>query len=118
MKVTKTYFMVMVTDMERATSFYRDVFELSVRFATPEWTELAAGEAVVALHGGGAAGETREIGLGFEVDDVAAACTAVETSGGRVVVPATDRPGEGIKLAQVSDTEGNVFSVAESTWGK
>jgi predicted enzyme related to lactoylglutathione lyase len=89
-----------------------------VRFASPEWTALAFGESVVALHGGGAVGETREIGLGFEVDDVAAACAVVEAAGGRAVVPPADRPGEGIKLAQIADTEGNILSVAERSWGQ
>jgi lactoylglutathione lyase len=114
MKVRKTYFMLMVQDMDRATAFYRDVFELSVRFVSPEWSELSWGDATVAFHGGRQDGERRTTGLGFEVDDLEAACAAVEAAGGTVVMRPSDRPGESIRLADVADPEGNVLSVAQT----
>ena len=113
MKVTKTYFMLMVDDMDRATAFYRDVFGLSVRFVSPDWSELAWGDATVAFHGGRGGDERRPTGLGFEVDDLEAACAEVEAHGGTVVMPPSDRPGEPIRLADVADPEGNVVSVAQ-----
>lgn len=106
MAVTKPYFMVMAADMERAVRFYREAFGLTVRFTSPGWSELAFGDAVVALHGGGTS-EPRDTGLGFEVDDIDAACRAVTTHGGAVVRAPENRPGEGITLATVADTEGN-----------
>jgi predicted enzyme related to lactoylglutathione lyase len=115
-KLTKTYFMVMVSDMDRAREFYRGVFALEEAFASPEWTELRFGDATIALHGG-PAGEDRPTGLGFEVDDVDAACRAIEAHGGRLAKPPEDRPGEGIKLADAVDPEGNHFSVGEPTGG-
>ena len=115
MKVTKTYFMLMVADMDRAVRFYKDAFGLSEVFTSPEWSELLVGGTTVALHGG-RKGEPVETGLGFEVDDLAAAVAAVETAGGSIVKPPEERPGEPIRLAIAQDTEGNRFSVAEPTY--
>jgi predicted enzyme related to lactoylglutathione lyase len=111
-KVSKTYFMVMVTDMDRAIDFYVGTLGLAERFRSPEWSELAWHDAIVALHGGGDESE-RQTGLGFEVDDLEAACAAIEAAGGRVMQPPGERPGEPIRLAMTADTEGNVFSLAQ-----
>ena len=113
MKIKKTYFMLMVADMKRALAFYRRALALEVRFESPEWSELASGGAVVALHGGASVG-ARDTGLGFEVDDLEGACAAVREAGGEIVKPPADRPGEPIRLAIVADTEGNRFSIAAS----
>ena len=46
MDITKTYFMLPVTDMDRARTFYRDVLGLTEGFASPEWTELTWRDAI------------------------------------------------------------------------
>jgi predicted enzyme related to lactoylglutathione lyase len=116
-KVTKTYFMLMVSDMDRAVAFYRDTVGLSLAFQTPDWSELPCGAgAVVALHGGGG-GESVATGLGFETDDLDAACASVQAAGGAVNSPPVERSGEGIRLAQCSDTEGNRFTLAQPVPG-
>ena len=112
MAVTKPYFMVMAADMDRAVRFYCDAFGLKPRFTSPAWSELAFGDAVVALHGGGTT-EPRDTGLGFEVDDIDAACRTVTAHGGSVVRAPEVRPGEGIRLATVADTEGNRLSLSQ-----
>ena len=112
MTVTKAYFMLFVVDMDRAAAFYREGVGLDVRFVSPEWSELAWRDATVALHGGATSTEQRVTGLGFEVDDLDAACKQVAAAGGTIVTAPRDRPGEPIRLADVADTEGNVFSLA------
>jgi predicted enzyme related to lactoylglutathione lyase len=112
MAVTKTYFMLMVADMDRSVAFYRDAFGIEPMFTSPDWSELTAAGAVVALHGGGTGAATRT-GLGFEVDDLQAACDAVVAAGGTILMPPSDRPGEPIRLAEAQDTEGNSFSIAQ-----
>ncbi len=114
MNVTKTYFMLMVGDMERAKRFYRETFGLQVKVDSPQWSELARGDAVVALHGGGGT-EPRNTELGFQVDDLEAACAAVQQGGGRVVSPPKERPGEGIRLATIEDPEKNRISLSQPT---
>lgn len=113
MTVTKAYFMLHVVDMDRAAAFYREGIGLGVRFVSPYWSELVWGDATVALHGGATLTEQRTTGLGFEVDDLDTACTQVVAAGGTIVVAPRDREGEPIRLADVADTEGNVFSLAE-----
>ncbi len=112
MRVTKTYFMLFVTDMGRASRFYRDAFGLSERYGSPDWTELAVDGATLALHAGRRGGEA-DTGLGFEVDDLEEACRAVTRAGGNVVKPPEDQAGEGIRLATAADPEGNRFSLTQ-----
>ena len=112
-KVTKTYFMLMVDDMDRATTFYQKAFDLSGGFVSPEWSELSWRDATIAFHGGRGGDERRPTGLGFEVEDLDAACAEVTHAGGTIVTPPSDRAGEGIRLAEVADPEGNVLSVAQ-----
>src|SRR6476469_6886760 len=115
MKITKTYFMLFATEMDRTVAFYRDALGLQVGMQSPYWSELRWGDAIIALHGREEtpAGETQTM-LGFEVDDLEAACKAVETGGGRVIEPPVDQPDEGIRLAHVADPEGNVFTLGAS----
>jgi predicted enzyme related to lactoylglutathione lyase len=112
MRVTKTYFMVYVADMDRAARFYRDAFGLVERSASESWTELGADGAIVALHAG-RTGAPSDIGLGFEVDDLEGACDRAVRAGGAIVRPPEERPGEPIRLAIVADPEGNRFSIAQ-----
>ena len=114
MKVTKTYFMLMAADVSRAASFYKQVFGLKPAYESADWTELLQEGTTVALHGGGATQE-RDTGLGFYVDDIDAACSAVDKAGGKIAKRPEARVGEGIVLATAVDTEGNRFSIAEPT---
>jgi lactoylglutathione lyase len=109
-KTVGTYFIVYVADMERATRFYSDVFDAKVGFASPHWTSLTIAGVQIGLHPG-AQGERREIGLGFDCDDLDAACEAIVAAGGRVVKPPELRPMERITIGEVADTEGNEFTI-------
>jgi predicted enzyme related to lactoylglutathione lyase len=111
-KVTKTYIMVMAADVARGANFYRKAFGLATKYESPSWTELAADGATIALHKGAGTG-TRDTGLGFYVDDLEAACSAVKAAGGSIANEPEDRRGEGIRLAVAVDSEGNRFSLAQ-----
>jgi predicted enzyme related to lactoylglutathione lyase len=112
MIVESVKYMLMAQDMNRAVRFYRDVIGLKVAFESPEWTELTFGNAIVALHGGGA-GKYQKTGLSLQVRDIASACKELEAGGGKIASPPQNRPGEPIKLAEVLDTEGNAFSLTQ-----
>lgn len=111
MRVTKTYFMLMVQDMDRAVAFYR-ALGLQPRDINPYWTELGAGGVTVALHGGGDGRPTRT-GLGFEVEDAHAAAATIRGAGGTILREPEAREGEPILLCEAQDPEGNGFSVAQ-----
>jgi predicted enzyme related to lactoylglutathione lyase len=112
--VRKTYFMLMVVEMDRAVRFYADAFAASVSMHTRYWSEVVVAGAIVALHPGRTGGDS-ETGLGFEVDDLDAALATAASLGGRVVEPPRDRPRERIRVAQLADPEGNIITVAQPT---
>jgi predicted enzyme related to lactoylglutathione lyase len=114
MQITKTYFMVPVQEMERAVTFYESVLGLERRFASPDWTELAWRDAVIALHRGGSATDAAGW-LGFEVDDIESALVEIEAGGGS---RATERNEGGARLVTVVDPEGNSLTIGQqSGWG-
>src|SRR4051794_4592601 len=106
--------MLMVVEMDRAVHFYVEAFDAAVSLHTPYWSELVVAGATVALHPGRSGGDS-DTGLGFEVDDLDAALGTATSLGARVTAPPRVRPGEGIRIAQLADTEGNILSVAEPT---
>ena len=112
MKIDRVTYMLMAQDMGRAVAFYRDVIGLEVRSRSLMWSELGFGDAIIALYGGGS-GEFQKTGLSFQVSDIGAACDEVRSGGGRVVSGPEDRAGEGIRLAELSDPEGNGFMLNE-----
>ena len=111
-RVTGVKYMLMVEDMNRAMEFYSKTFGLPIGYQSPHWSELTAGDAVVALHSGGS-GQRVATGLSFQVDDIDAAVAAVRTGGGTVVNEPYAPQGEGIRLADLVDPEGNGFMVSQ-----
>jgi predicted enzyme related to lactoylglutathione lyase len=109
-------YMLQAADMGRAVAFYRDVFDLAVRFESPDWSVVAWKDAQIALHGGGS-GEFADTGLGIEVDDIDAACERVVAAGGSVRAAPWSNPEEGIQLAQLTDPEGNGFMLSQAIPG-
>ncbi len=105
-------FLLSARDMERAVGFYRDALGLEVKVQSAGWSELTVGDAIVALHGGGT-GAYNETGLSFTVDDIEAACKKVVEHGAQMRSGPSDRPGEPIRLAEVTDPEGNGFMISE-----
>ena len=112
MRIESLKYMLMVQDMDRAVAFYRDVVGLKVNSQSPMWSELAHGDAVVALHGGGN-GDFNPTGLSVQVSDVESACAEIETGGDLIRKAPENRPGESIKLAELADPEGNGFMMSE-----
>ena len=106
MKVTKVLYMLWVTDMDRAVAFYSDVIGLYVHTQSPSWSELTLGDSTVALHQG-TNDSFRMTGLSFEVDDIDDACREIEAAGGSIVHPPRDGGIPGLRLAEVTDPDGN-----------
>ena len=65
MALNKVYCMLWVSDMGRASRFYKEVFGLDEAYASPHWTELRFGDAVVGT----------KIGLSYT--DPTASCSLV-----------------------------------------
>ena len=113
--------MVMVSDMDRSVRFYRDTLGLKLRFQSPDWTEFDVGSATLALHGGGKPGAPQSgeqlagtASIGFNVDDLDKVCSDLKARGARMVMPPTQREGEGIRLAVFMDPDGLPVSFAQT----
>jgi predicted enzyme related to lactoylglutathione lyase len=111
MTVLETFFSVEATDMGRATAFYVQALGATVAFTSPQWTSLhiagvRVGLALDPRH------SPASVGLHFVVDDLAAARSAVERAGGRVVTASVEVV-PGTVISDVEDTEGNTFSLSQ-----
>ncbi len=113
------YAIIFVSDMKRSVAFYRDVFELPLKFESPEWTEFATEGAILALHAAkGAnpesnreetvAGQCRP---GLRVPSLDSFHQKMVESG----VPCIQEPREtfGVRIAQYLDPDGLAISVSE-----
>ena len=65
MTVKLGYTIHFVADMDRAVSFYRDTLGLTLKFASPAWTEFATGETTLALHPASSQNPAGSTQLGF-----------------------------------------------------
>lgn len=117
------YIMITVSNMARSVEFYKDKLGIPMKFGTPEWTEFQTGNTTLALHGGGKSQDaakdagTHHAGtcsIGFNVDNLDLAYEQLQAKGVRFVMPPTERPGEGIKLAVAVDPDGLAISFGQA----
>ena len=113
--------MIMVSDMDRSVLFYRDVLGLKLKFQSAEWTEFDVDSTTLALHGGGKPQPvpSREqfagtASIGFSVENLDNTCEDLKRTGARMVLPPTEREGEGIRLAVFVDPDGLSVSFSQN----
>jgi predicted enzyme related to lactoylglutathione lyase len=112
MTVIETFFSVEVSDMHRATAFYVDTLDAAVLYASPRWSSLRIAGVRLGLFLHGEHAESK-VGLHFVVSDLATARSAVERAGGRIIAPAIE-VAPGLVIADVTDTEGNTFTLRQA----
>lgn len=98
--------MLLAANMSRAVRFYRSVFGLDEVFVSEFWSELALGNAIIALHGGHD-GSVNPTGLSFQFEDVFEVVDRLEKAGGTLLEVPNQREGEPILLGRYRDPEGN-----------
>ena len=95
-----------VTDMERATAFYRDTLGLQVQDHDGDWTEVTAGDQTIGLNAnespGGDGGAVIAFGVEGSIDDVVA---RLETKGVEFIGGLTNHPWG--RIAPFKDPDGN-----------
>lgn len=99
-----------VADMDRAIAFHRDTLGLTVKFATPFWTELATGDTTLALHPASPENPAGSVQVGFGVDDVDAFYAEKIAQGLTFLQP--PKPLHGVKIAALRDSEGAEIRVS------
>ncbi len=99
-----------VADMDAAVAFHRDKLGLTLKFASPFWSEFATGETTLALHAADAEHPAGRVQLGFNSDDLAAFYEARDANGLSFTAPPAPR--FGATIARFLDSEGAETSVS------
>ena len=104
------YAITYVADMDKAIAFPRDVLGLTLKFASPFWSEFDTGATTLALHAASAEHPAGKVQLGFGTDDLAAFYAAREANGVTFTQPPT--PMHGADIARFLDCEGAETSLS------
>ena len=99
-----------VADMDQAIAFYRDKFGLTLKFATPFWSEFDTGEVTLALHPASERNPAGGVQLGFSAPDLAERYAARAAEGLEFSAPPANE--HGTLLARVLDCEGAEVSLS------
>ncbi len=110
MQATFSYAIKFVADMDKALAFYRDTFGLTVRFATPFWSEFETGPVTLALHPASEQHAAGSVQLGFTAPDLPAIYAAREAAGLTFTAPPVDE--HGTLLSRILDCEGVEVSLS------
>ena len=110
MQAKFTYAIKFVADMDRAVAFYRDTMGLTVKFATPFWSEFDTGDVTLALHPASPANPAGGVQIGFTAPGLPAIYAARAANG----LSFTDPPREehGTLLSRILDCEGAEVSLS------
>ena len=110
MQAKFTYAIKFVADMDAAVAFYRDTLGLTVRFASPFWSEFETGDVTLALHPASETNPAGRVQIGFSVPDLPAIHAARAEAG----LTFTDPPREehGTLLSRILDSEGAEISLS------
>jgi predicted enzyme related to lactoylglutathione lyase len=110
MAVKLGYAIHFVADMDRAVTFYRDTLGLTLKFASPEWSEFATGSTTLALHPASERNPAGTTHLGLHSDDIVGVHRALTEVGVRFTRQPT--PEHGVTLAEFVDSEGARVSLS------
>ncbi len=103
-----------VHDMDRAKTFYTDVFDVKPSFESPGWTTLDFGAIQLALHiTAGDDALLPNAGLNLEVDNIEEIQADVEKLGGQLIELREPRGGVPVRVACLRDCEGNGFELRQ-----
>jgi predicted enzyme related to lactoylglutathione lyase len=111
MQATFVYAIKNVADMETAVAFYRDTIGLTLRFATPFWSEFDTGSVTLALHAASEAHPAGSAQLGFSTGDLQTLYAEREANGLTFTAPPVDQHGS--LLARILDCEGAEISLSQ-----
>jgi lactoylglutathione lyase len=105
---------LLVSDMETSTRFYRDVLNLPIKSQTKDWTEFFNRETVLALHPARKAQRSSAQGkvlVGFMVSDLKAEVEQLQKKNVKFFKRLKDEPFG--KHAIIEDPDGYLISLAE-----
>ena len=107
-----------VHNMDRAITFYKNVFGVGTDMESPGWTTLDFGSLILALHSlpAGQDGPLPNAGLNFEVDQIEEVQANIEKYGGRLLQLREPGGNVPVRVGCFQDPEGNGFELRQ--WPK
>ena len=105
------YAIKFVGDMDQAVAFYRDTLGLTLKWASPFWSEFETGDTSLALHPASDENPAGNVQLGLRVDDLDAFIGDAEAKG--IAITSPPREVHGTRVARFRDCEGAEVSVSE-----
>jgi predicted enzyme related to lactoylglutathione lyase len=107
--VNETFISLIAADMERALAFYTEALGATEGWSSPRWSSVFVAGVRIGFflnpeHTG------LQTGLHFGVNDLETAIAGVIRAGGKLVTPAGEVAPD-VFVAEVADTEGNVFAL-------
>ena len=117
MNATSPLFIHYVTDMDRALSFYRNVFDVAPAFTSPGWSTFDFGSFELALHilvqGHHDEEKLPNAGLNLLVESIEQHQVKIEANGG--VLRELREPDDfvPVRVASFFDSEGNGFELRQ-----
>jgi lactoylglutathione lyase len=106
---------LLVSDMDNSTRFYRDILNLPIKSQSKDWTEFFNRETVLALHPAHKAGEPqpsqRTVLVGFMVNDLETQVKLLQKKNVKFFKMLKDEPFG--KHAIIEDPDGHLISLAE-----
>jgi predicted enzyme related to lactoylglutathione lyase len=106
------YVVKFVADMDQAVGFYRDTLGLTLKFQSPDWSEFATGDTILALHLASASKAPGTARIGLSVPDLQAFYAEMSARGVTFTMPPTIEGG--FRLALFLDSEGSEVGVSEA----
>lgn len=104
------YAIKFVADMDKALAFYRDTMGLTVKFATPEWSEFDTGDVTLALHPASEANPAGRVEIGLSTENLAR--LYAERAAAGVEFIEAPRLEHGTLLSRIVDSEGAGVSLS------
>jgi lactoylglutathione lyase len=98
-----------MADMPTSVNFYRDVIGLSLKYESPQWSEFATGETVLALHPASNQNPAGTIQLGFNDPDQPGLKARLLANETQVTRPPENEGGE--VITEYLDPDGSRFSI-------
>jgi lactoylglutathione lyase len=105
---------LLVSDMDNSTRFYRDILKLPIKSQSKDWTEFLNRETVLALHPARKVRERTPQGnvlVGFMVNDLEAEVELLQSKNVKFFKRLKDEPFG--KHAIIEDPDGHLISLAE-----
>jgi catechol 2,3-dioxygenase-like lactoylglutathione lyase family enzyme len=110
MQARLAHAILFVADMDKAVAFYRDTFGLTLKFATPFWSEFDTGPTTLALHPASEANPPGRVQLGFTTPDLPGVFADRAASGLAFTQEPVDE--HATLLSRILDCEGAEVSLA------